>query len=195
MSLAERARRLIGDFEGTVPHMYLDTTGHVTVGIGCLLATPQVAIALVWQWRSGAGGEPGPVEISDEWLRVHGAVAGMRADAYRPLTRMELLPSEVDRLFRRRLDQTIEVLAQAYPLWPEWPLEAQLAALDMAFNLGPYAVPRKWPRLSAALRAMDWRAAAEHSHRPQSRDRRNEAVRELFEEAAVAGVVPAREIT
>ena len=39
-----KAEALIEPFEGTVPHMYLDSNGYVTVGIGNLLATPQTAM-------------------------------------------------------------------------------------------------------------------------------------------------------
>jgi len=186
-----KALALIEPFEGSVPHMYLDEYGYVTVGIGNLLATPQVAIALTWLWRDPkrrTSDEPGEVEISDEWARVHGAVPGLLANTYRSLTTMELHPAEIRRLFNRRVDQFETSLQHLFPTFAVWPEPAQLATLDMIFQLGPGAFTeghRKfWPRLTAALRSQDWRAAAEHSHRPQSREARNEAIRGLYLQAA-----------
>jgi GH24 family phage-related lysozyme (muramidase) len=176
---------LVEPFEGTVPHMYLDVNGYVTVGVGNLLATPQTAIALAWLWADKTrNSEPNEVEIADEWSRVKGAVEGLRADAYRPLTTMRLHELEIRRLFNKRVDEFETTLQHHFPAFAAWPEPAQLATMDMAFNLGAGALPRKWPHLSEALRAQDWRAAAEHSHRSDARAARNVAVRSLFMQAA-----------
>jgi GH24 family phage-related lysozyme (muramidase) len=181
----EKAWQLIEPFEGTIPHMYLDTRGYVTVGVGNLLATPQTAIALAWQWREkGRGGEPDNVEVADEWTRVHGSLAGLTASAYRPITSMELPASEIRRLFGRRVDEFETTLQHHFPEFSIWPEPAQLATLDMAFNLGAGALPRDWPNLTAALRRKDWQAAAQHAHRPQSRPDRNATTQGLFVRAA-----------
>lgn len=202
----EKAYALIEPFEGTVPWMYLDTEGYVTCGIGNLLATPQVALPLPWIWRrdktslNQGRAEPDEVDISDEWARVHGAVKGMAAGAYRPLTTMVLPQSEIMRLFGKRVDEFETSLQKQLPEFSAWPEPAQLAVLDMAFNLGVGAFTpghRKcWPKLTAALQRQDWPAAIVHCHRPQSRVARNERTKELFREAwAQAGVVPERPIT
>jgi GH24 family phage-related lysozyme (muramidase) len=189
-----KALALIEPFEGTVPWMYLDVNGYVTVGIGNLLASPHVATTLVWD-RRGGGVEPDEVEVVDEWERVHRAVRGLPAIQYKRLTTMELHPSEIARLFGRRVDEFETSLQHLFPGFAGWPEPAQLATLDMAFNLGAGALPRDWPNLTAALRAQDWRAAAAQSHRPQSRPARNAAVLELFVDAGRAGAVPTSEIT
>lgn len=180
----EKALALIGPFEGSVSHMYLDTNGYVTVGIGNLLATPQTAIALNWIWRDQRGGEPNEMEIADEWTRVHTAVRGFAAESYRRLTTMELIDYEIRRLFAKRVDEFETSLQHLFPSFAAWPEPAQLAVLDIAFNVGVGNLMRHFPHLCAALLEQDWRGAAEHSHRAQSRDARNVAVRELFLAAA-----------
>jgi GH24 family phage-related lysozyme (muramidase) len=183
----DRARALIEPFEGNVPHMYLDTHGYVTVGVGNLLATPQTAIPLVWLWRDPKRRqheEPGEFDISDEWMRVHGCTPGLTASSYRPVTSMELHPAEIRRLFSRRVDEFETSLQHHFPEFAAWPEAAQLATLDMAFNLGAGALPRKWPNLSAALHAQNWREAAHQSHRPESRPARNQAIGNLYLQAA-----------
>jgi GH24 family phage-related lysozyme (muramidase) len=180
------ALALLGPFEGRIPHMYLDTEGYVTVGIGNMLPNAAAAVALRWEWRDDPEGEdPSAVAIAADFSRVSGAVPGLRADAYRPLTRLVMPDPEIEVLFRRRVDEFVRRLERHYPLFGEWPEPAQFAVLDMAFNLGAGALPRKWPMLSRALRAMDWREAAKHSHRPGSRDERNAKIAELFLAAAV----------
>lgn len=188
----DRALALIGPFEGRVSHMYLDVNGYVTAGIGALLATPQTAIALIWHRRDGSG-EGTEEEISNEWFAVRGCSAGRPADTYRAVTRLDLADHEIDRLFRRRVDEFCAQLASHFPLWPEWPESAQLATLDMAYNLGVGALTSRWPRLCQALRSMDWRMASLDCHRPQSRDARNVAIRELYE-ASEPGARPTVEI-
>jgi GH24 family phage-related lysozyme (muramidase) len=180
----DEAHALIAPFEGTVPFMYLDTHGYVTVGVGNLLATPQTAIALNWQFRGRTDAEPNEVEIADEWARVHSAVPGLMTAAYKHLTTMELVDYEIRRLFNRRIDEFETSLQHLFPAFAVWPEPAQLAALDVVFNVGIGNLQRDFPHLCAALLEQDWREAAEHSHRRESRDARNEAVRKLFEEAA-----------
>ncbi len=181
----ESARDLIEPFEGRVSHLYLDTEGYVTCGIGFMLPTVQQALPLGWTWRDPASnGEPSEVDISDEWARVSRARPGMPSHEYHKLTSMDLNDGDIGRLFNRTVDKVVSRLVAIYPEYSQWSMPAQLAVLDMAWNLGPNALPLNWPKLSAALRRRDWQEAALHSHRSQSHARRNEAIQGLFVRAA-----------
>lgn len=188
-----RALALIEPFEGRCPHMYLDTVGKVTVGIGNMLPDAGAAACCIFVRPDGT--EATDAEIAIEFGRVASAVPGLRADAYASIAALRMPDHEIERLFRRRVAEFCTQLEVHFPLLSEYPEPAQLALLDLAFNLGAAALPRKFPRLTLAVRAMDWRTAALESHRPQARDRRNAAIKSLFEDAAMAGAVPAREIT
>lgn len=180
------ALALIGPFEGRIPWMYLDTTSHVTCGVGNMLPNVDAAQALIWHVR-GSGEEASSIDIEDDYRRVSGAVPGMAAAAYKALTRCELASHEIERLFGRRVDEFALQLEKIFHGFPTFPQPAQLAMLDMAFNLGAAALPRKFPMLTKAINAENWPAAAFHCLRPQSRDSRNAAVRALFEAAANEG--------
>lgn len=193
MTLIDRAQAFIAPFEGRVPYMYLDTEGYVTVGVGAMLPTPQAAIALVWKWRDRVG-EPNEIEIADEWLHVHSQQKGLVASAYKMWTTMDLVPSEIDRLFTRRLHDFSDALERIFPVFPDWPEDAQLATVDMAYNLGSAAIPRHWPKLTEALHTQNWRAAADECRRPQAHEGRNLAVRALYLSAANAGAIPTGEV-
>ncbi len=132
--------------------------------------------------------------MADEWGRVHSAVLGLPAAKYEPLTRLVLFDSEIDHLFGRRVDEFETSLQHTFPGFVLWPEPAQLATLDIVFNVGIGNLQRHFPHLCAALLGQDWLAAAISSHRAQSHDARNEAVRKLFEEAAGSGAVPATEM-
>lgn len=182
ISLSE-AQRIIAPFEGRIEFMYLDTKGFVTVGIGALLKQPLDAIRLVWEYRDG-GGEPDETAIGDEWARVSRQPAGMEAHHYKRFTSMDLVPSEIDRLFARRVAAFETSLQNIFPEFAAWPEPAQLATLDMAYNLGAGALLKEWPNLTRALRRQEWRAAAKECHRPGAREARNLVVKGLYLEAA-----------
>lgn len=178
-----KAQAIIGPFEGRIEHMYLDTRGYVTVGIGNLLKDPWTAAALDWTWRDG-GGTPDEKAIGDEWARVSRQPAGMDAHAYKRFTSMDLQSAEIDMLFKMKVEQFEDSLRHIFPDFPAWPEPAQLATLDMAYNLGAGAIPREWPKLTRALRRREWSVAARESNRPQSREARNLVVRNLYLDAA-----------
>lgn len=181
----EAARNLIEPFEGRVSHLYLDTNGYVTCGVGFMLPTSQQALPLMWRWRDPErSGEPQAGDITEEYARVQKARPAMSASAYKPLTAMDLNDGDINQLFQRTADKMIVRLMSIFPEYSDWPMPAQLAVLDMAWNLGPNALPLNWPKLSAALRRKNWQEAALHSYRPQSHHRRNEAVQGLFARAA-----------
>lgn len=187
----ETARNLIEPFEGKVSYLYLDTQGYVTVGIGFMLPTAQQALPLMWRWRDPASsGEPSAVDISDEWARVSRARPGMVPKAYHAITSMDLHDDDIGALFNRTVDKMVGRLVAIFPEYSKWPMPAQLAVLDMAWNLGPNALPLNWPKLSAALRRKNWQEAALHSHRPQSHGGRNAAIQGLFVRAAQEAGAP-----
>lgn len=180
------ALNLISPSEGNFPHMYLDTVGLVTVGIGNMLPLMQSAQALPFvrrasQERASAG------DIATDYRSVSAAEKGRRASAYRALTQLDLPADEISALFNRRVDEFVVQLERIYPGYTSFPDGAQLGILDMVFNLGAGALAHKWPKFSAAVRAGDWSAASIASHRPKSHDARNKAVLDLFLSAARSG--------
>ncbi len=179
----DRAQALIGPFEGRFSHMYLDVNGFCTVGVGNLLPDEHAACALLFVHRDSTA-EATDAEIVVAFHRVAAAKKGLRASAYRDLTSIDLRDGDIDRLFRRRVDEFVAQLSKVFPEYGTFPVEAQMAILDMAFNLGSHALATKWPRLSYAIQTRNWIEAAENSHRPQSHDNRNEAIHALFIAAA-----------
>lgn len=80
--------------EGRVNHMYLDSNGYVTVGVGHLIATVQAAQRLPFQKRSGqtALGD----EIKDDFEAVKKQLPDRFASFYKPYTKLILPNHEID---------------------------------------------------------------------------------------------------
>lgn len=144
--------------EGVVRHMYLDVKALVTVGIGNLIDPIQLALPLPFMRPDGT--PAGRDEIAAEWLRLksdlNAAHKGHRYAA--TITRLRLTDDGVRDLVARKLAQNDAFLQERFPGWEEWPADAQLGTLSMAWACGPAF---RFARLEAALRKRDWLTAAQ----------------------------------
>jgi GH24 family phage-related lysozyme (muramidase) len=163
-----------GPFEGSIPHMYLDTKGLVTTGIGFLLPTPESALKL--------GFMPSDHTVSD-WMAVKACPAGKVASWYKSHTVCILPANNLRAEFDRRVQEFADQLSKIYKL-DTYPEAAQVAVLDMAYNLGAGALIFKWPSFKAACLAKDWATAALQCKRKGVQDARNVATAALFATAA-----------
>jgi GH24 family phage-related lysozyme (muramidase) len=174
----------LGNWEGTVDHMYLDTRGNVTVGVGKLLPDAASAEALPFRHRT-TGILATAEEIGVEFEHIQGiempdcAIAGY----YEPFTRLYLSQSDIDGLALKHLRADFRALLRQYPDFGNFPLPAQIALLDMLYNLGP-PVMSSYSNMRRAIHAADWEAAARQSARSGISDERNQHVFNLFMEAA-----------
>jgi GH24 family phage-related lysozyme (muramidase) len=185
----EEVKALIAPSEGNIAHMYLDSVGKVTVGIGNLLSTSVAACELPFVNRVTSQ-RATQAEIVGDFEEVSRQVWPRVARFYRSFTALDLPGPQIDELFRRRVDEFQRDLHAAYPDFEGYPGAAQLAMLDMAFNLGTQGLKKVWPNLNKAIGNRDWATAAIESYRPQSSATRNAKVKALFERAATEARAP-----
>lgn len=147
--------------EGVVPWMYADVKGLVTTAIGNLIDPIQYALPLPWLHQDGSAASRD--EIAAEWLRVkQDPNAARRGHRYTEgITRLRLDAAGVDLVVSRKLAQNAQHLKARFPEWDEWPADAQLATLSMAWACGPAF---RFPRLEAELRARRFDMAAGECH-------------------------------
>jgi GH24 family phage-related lysozyme (muramidase) len=183
-------------WEGCCDHMYVDTRGFVTTGIGNMLPNAEAAIALPWR-HERTGLLATAAEIRTAFAHVHAQESGHGSNWYKKASDLVLSPNVTKDLAVRRLEnEFLPGLNRLFPRFDSYPLPAQRALVDMAYNLGLGRLG-KFDRLIAACERGDFTAAAAHSHRRSNRETRNEATRNLFLEAAnlTASVRPrAREV-
>ena len=88
-------------------------------------------------------------------------------------------------------------LRKVFPGFDSYPMPAQRAIVDMAYNMGVGKLERGFPTFVSLCRAGEFGKAAGESRRSSSREERNAATKELLEDAerlkASVGTV-AREI-
>jgi GH24 family phage-related lysozyme (muramidase) len=149
-------------FEGSIPYMYLDIKGLVTIGIGNLIDPIGSALTLPFV-RKSDGSSASQAEITAEWNKVKAAtnLAQQGAKAAAAVTTLMLTPGSITALVLAKLDSNVATLKRttAFAAFESWPADAQLGLLSMAWALGP-SFAAGWPTFTAAVGRGDWPGAA-----------------------------------
>ena len=171
-------------FEGTVPWMYLDTRGFVTVGVGELLANAGKAETLAFM---DLDGKPSAQDvILNEFNRVSGLVPAKVAAFYRSPTSPVLPHAAIDTLLMNHLNFFDGQLAGRFANYATFPDTAKLGLLDMIYNLGQVGLFQHFPHFMVAVDKQDWLGAAAYCHRVGPSQARNDWTRQQFLGAAAA---------
>jgi GH24 family phage-related lysozyme (muramidase) len=150
-------------FETSVPWMYLDTRGLVTVGVGNMLSNLTDAQALAFLHPSGL---PAPPEaIGQDFARVRSLPAGQSCHTYRCPTSLTLPDETISALLTAATTANDTALRTRIPDYDALPNPAKLALLDMAYNLGTPRLFREYPLLLAAVEGQHWLVASQQCHR------------------------------
>ena len=171
--------------EGVIPHLYLDSRGNVTAGVGFLIPDEAALRRLPWY--------PNVQTALVDYSRVRAAETGHVALWYRKLTIARLRAEDMRRLFEDHVLEFRKAAVRAGWRLERYPLPAQIAIVDMAFNLGvgtpmsailPAGQKRKglgaYKELFAAVEAGDWSKAARECKRGGIGQARNDATAAQF---------------
>jgi GH24 family phage-related lysozyme (muramidase) len=178
--------------EGCVSHMYLDSKGNVTVGIGQYLNGVSEATKLRFYLRKTKT-EASNKEKEEEYKKVEKArpdrtkyPRGMKASYYRKFTTMDMTPTDIGELWIERLHEFERLLKHYFKGYADYPAPARQALIDIAYQYGPSGAASKLAqgKLKEAAEKGDWNAAAANCRRPEAQEERNTKTKELFEEAA-----------
>lgn len=156
-SVRERFVWFTSRYEGVVPWMYLDVKGLVTTAIGNLIDPIQYALALPFVRADGSPASKD--EIAAEWSRVksHPTAAMQGHRVLKDVTSLRLTEDGIAKVVGAKLDQNWTHLRGRFPEIAEWPADAQLATLSMAWACGPAF---RFPMLEASLRSQNFAMAA-----------------------------------
>jgi GH24 family phage-related lysozyme (muramidase) len=149
--------------EGTVNYMYLDIKGLVTVGIGNLIDPVGSALALPFVHNSD-NSPASQSEIQAEWTKVKNnaslAQQGYKAAAP-PFTTLHLPDAAITQLITNKLNANQATVKQTFTGFENWPADAQLGVLSMAWALGA-GFASSWPLFKAACLSQNWSSAAQN---------------------------------
>ncbi len=173
----EQALAKLEEFEGSIPWMYLDTVGKVTVGVGLMLPDAEAAkhLSFVIDGRRATDSEVGAA-----FARVDQMAMGRPALYYRAQHGPELARMTIDTLLRSVVvgfEGELRKQIKGYDVLPD---TVKIALLDMAYNLGPLGLLHGYPRLLDAVERGDWARAAAASMRRGPGAARNEWTRRMF---------------
>lgn len=171
-------------YEKYIPHMYLDSAGELTIGVGHLVRDLAAALELNLVVAK-TGAIASKEQITADYEKVKKSwVSNTAAGYYKKYTQLIMTRVEANRLTNKHIRSFYNELKKLFPDFDDYPTEARLALLDMIFNLGMTALKRDWPKLNTAVKAKNWSEAAAESNRPMLADSRNSYVRGLFEAVA-----------
>ena len=143
-------------FEGCVPWMYLDIKGLVTIGLGCLIDPIGMVDDLNFVERVSK--KPATKQaIRDEWQRVK-ARKDLARKGHRAawgVTALSLPDHEIDSLAFERLALNEAYLKKTFADFDEWPADAQLATMSMAWAMGA-GFPKTFKLWAEAAKKRDW---------------------------------------
>lgn len=163
-------------FEGIVRHLYLDSVGKITCGVGFML--PDEAACARMQWT------PNVQEAIADFRRLkeeHGPFEKFAAAHYRPMVRAALAEDFMRQEFARRMADMAKLVGTAFV--NAMPLPARVAYLDLCYNLGVGGVS-KFHHLNNAIAARDWLEASRQCHRQGVSEKRNAATSAQFASCA-----------
>lgn len=165
-------------YEGKVNHLYLDSKGFVTVGVGHLLTSIEAAQKLPFLRQSG--GAASQEDIASEFLTIKQQEANRVASYYRQFTLLTLTDTSISELTREHIHRFYDELKIIYADFDTYPQEIRLALFDLIFNLGMTKLRKKWPKLNACIAERDWVAAADNCQRRGIANERNDYVKNLL---------------
>lgn len=180
-SYLQQAIERLKQFEGSVPWMYLDTVGKVTVGVGTMLPDARAAATLPFLIGERAATE---AEIAKEFQRVGAMAMGRGAAFYSRKGGLRLAEKAIDDRLGEALEGFEGYLRAHIGGYEGLPDGVKLALLDMVYNLGPGKLFHEYPRMIAAVGKGDWAQAAAACLRRGPGPARNAWTKEQFLDAA-----------
>ena len=140
--------------EGCVLWPYQDILGLVTIGYGCLIE-PEALAAAIPYWL----GSPSPSAVASEWNKVNALPKAMNFARYKDACSLRLDQAGVNRLLQDRMGVFEGTLKHYFPAWDDFPADAQLAILAMAWACGA-GFPKEFTNFTGFVLKRDWANAA-----------------------------------
>lgn len=171
-------------FEGSIPWMYRDEGGYVTIGVGEMLTSGSRAQAIAFV--DSAGNPAASAAILSDYLRVLALAPGMDANSYRASSSLMLTSATITALLTASVQDSDSALSGRFASYAAFPDPAKLGLLDMIYNLGSHGLFSGFPTFMRYAENTDWANAALQCHRMGISTERNAWTAAQFNAAAPA---------
>lgn len=152
----EKYHEFSAPLEGRVPSMYCDILGLVTCGVGNLIDPISLAEQIRWTLDDGTRAPLDVVRADWHKLKSNAAYYAKRHWRFAQAdTRCRMTEDEIDRVVKMRLASNEAIIKKRFPKWDDFPADAQLAIMSMAWAVGA-GFYTKFPNLSRCIDAQDW---------------------------------------
>jgi hypothetical protein len=141
--------------EGRVHSMYLDIKGLVTTGVGNLIDSVTEAQKLPWKHADARLASKDEVAAAWRELKSRQDLSRLHWKYAASLNDLRLTDADIDALVESKLHSNERELRKAYPNWDDFPADAQLGCLSMAWAVGP-GFPRIFANFSRYAVQQDW---------------------------------------
>lgn len=168
-------------WEGSVPYMYLDKVGLVTVGIGFML--PNIYAASTLPFMKPAGEPASQIDISLDYNRVKALSANKLVTYYHSFSSPLLPQAEINRLLAANVVSFEVSLRRIYLDYDIYPDSVKVGLIDMCYNLGASKLQAQYPKFNRAVQTHNWLLAADQCHRNGPSEERNTWTKNQFLEA------------
>jgi GH24 family phage-related lysozyme (muramidase) len=147
--------------ENFVPHMYRDTNGNVTVGIGELLRTPDEAKLLTFTKRgTNIGASAQEIELDFNNVKTAAVSSKSKAPVYQQFTMLEFTEPRAEARALDRMKEFLGFLTKTYfPEFNTYPVLVKMGLLDLAYHAGAKGARKTYKDFAAAMDRRNWKQA------------------------------------
>ena len=174
-NLLARAREHLRKEENDLPHIYLDTKGYKTVGVGTNIDDRKKFISIDWQKDNRPATEQEKSEAFEVFERVkrrkeYGQKYG--AKWYKDKSPLRISKETSDKLLNEHLNNDLISLRKTFVEFDSFPEELQDVLLDIKYNVGNVS-NEKWPKLHEGIKNINLNAILNNVHRQDVPAKRN----------------------
>lgn len=187
-SVKKRVAEKLEQYEGRLDHLYLDSKGKVTVGIGHMVPSSAAMISVTMYKKEDKATKVATFDQKKkEYETISKKKKGYRASWYKTHTTLFMKSADIEAQRDVHLDSFYSELTNIYKKgngyassFDEFPEDVQVALFDLIFNLGATKLNNTFPNFNKAIKDQDWEKAAKESNRPDVNQARNDFVKGLL---------------
>lgn len=182
-NLKQILRTNLEKYENRIAHMYLDTRGYVTVGIGHMIPNKQKAKELKFVVEaSGVLATPAEIESEYDLLKKQPFGNMYVARTFKKHTKLILSDTEINKITDKHINSFEKELVSIYGNneFYSYPDKVKLALFDMIFNLGMTKLKNLFTNFNKHIKARDFKKAALECNRKGISSERNTYVKDLL---------------